>query len=1204
VLILGIVGPTIGIRAQSNYATPYTFSTLAGMAGQFGSGNGTGSSAQFHQPFQVAVDGRGNVYVADYGNNEIRVVAPGGLVTTLAGNPNSAGSIDGKGSAASFSGPTGIAVDGSGNIFVADSTGNTIRKITSDGTVTTLAGSGHPGSADGTGSAAEFDDPQSLGIDGSGNLYVADVTNNTVRLVTQAGVVTTIAGTVGVSGSADGIGSAAMFAYPTGIAVDGHGNIFVGDTLNYDIREITPAVSGGSTTWTVSTIAGTPGRMGSSDGVGAAALFHSVDGIAVDAAGDVYVTGQNDETVRKLAPTTAGGSTTWTVTTLAGLAGTIGSTNGSGNGALFHSPIGIAVDGAGNVYVADEFNETIRWGALAAPVFAGSATANGSYDQGFTYSAALSDSLDYSASGLPAGLTIDHSTGIISGTVLGATGTYPVTLSAQNGAGTGTGTLTLTIAGGGELPGAPTVVTAAAGDGETTVSFTAPVLNGGSAITGYLVTAAPGTGPAVTTMGSSSPVTLSGLTDGVVYVVSVAAVNATGTGPAGQAVETVAPAAATTYSVAILASHLPGGGPNGVAAAGSGGVYVTTGDAVQKITSAGAASLVAGNLYTSGSADGTGAAASFNVPTGLAVDRSGDIIVADSGNNSIRKVTPLGLVTTMAGLVQGNADGVGDAAEFNNPTAVAVNAAGDIFVVDTGNNELREIAPDGTTTTLLAPPFNFANGPNGPSIYKITGVTVDWAGNPCAGFAVTIPQQIINNIQFYSYFSYVLKVTGSNSFVQLFDVQDPQDSNAGLGFKNGSLAADTLGNIYVLCGNAPYEDLTPLAGPELAQAPQQSAAPVAISADASGNLYEANPSTQSVIVLAPVGIIPSVLTQPTGATLAFGAEATLSVAASGTPAPSYQWQAAGVNIPGATSSTYSTSIPGTYDVVITNSAGSVTSSSAVLTAATRLANISSRAFVGTGADIEIAGFVISGPPGSLEQVLIRGAGPSLAQYNVSGVLAQPVLTLFNSSGAQIASNAGWNTASNSTAIAAAFSATGAFAFPLDSADSAILTSLPPGTYTAEIAGTGTTTGVALAEVYEIQSGGPELINISTRAYVGPGSDVEIGGFVVSGTQSAKVLIRAVGPTLGQFGVSGVLAQPSLNVVNSSGTTVATDTGWSTNANAAAIASEMQAVGAFPLPSGSADCALLLTLPPGGYTAVVSGVGSSSGVALVEVYQAP
>lgn len=268
----------------------------------------------------------------------------------------------------------------------------------------------------------------------------------------------------------------------------------------------------------------------------------------------------------------------------------------------------------------------------------------------------------------------------------------------------------------------------------------------------------------------------------------------------------------------------------------------------------------------------------------------------------------------------------------------------------------------------------------------------------------------------------------------------------------------------------------------------------------------------------------------------------------------------------------------------------------------RLVNISSRAYVGTGANLEIAGFVVSGPPGSTEQVLVRGIGPALSQFGVGGVLANPVLTLYDSAGSQLATNTGWSTAPNSPEIAAAAAAAGAFALSSGSADSAMLVSLAPGAYTAEINGANGATGVALAEVYEVSSGTAELINISTRAFVGTGSSVEIAGFVVRGPQPETVLVRAVGPALSQFGVSGVLAQPSLSVVDSSGNTVATNTGWSNNANAANIASETVAVGAFTLSSGSADCALLLTLPPGAYTAVVSGVGSTSGIALVEVYK--
>lgn len=270
----------------------------------------------------------------------------------------------------------------------------------------------------------------------------------------------------------------------------------------------------------------------------------------------------------------------------------------------------------------------------------------------------------------------------------------------------------------------------------------------------------------------------------------------------------------------------------------------------------------------------------------------------------------------------------------------------------------------------------------------------------------------------------------------------------------------------------------------------------------------------------------------------------------------------------------------------------------------RLVNISSRASVGTGANLEIAGFVVSGPPGSMEKVLVRGVGPTLSQFGVGGVLANPVLTLYDSAGSQLNTNTGWSTAPNASEISAAATTTGAFALSSGSADSAMLVNLAPGAYTAEITGAAGTTGVALAEVYEVSSGTAELINISTRAFVGTQSNVEIGGFVVRGPQPETVLVRAVGPALSQFGVSGVLAQPSLSVVDSSGNTVATNTGWSNNANAANIASETAAVGAFTLASGSADSALLLTLPPGAYTAVVSGVGSTSGIALAEVYKVP
>jgi sugar lactone lactonase YvrE len=227
----------------------------------------------------------------------IRKVSPAGAVVTLAGSPGIAGegSLDGTGPAASFYSPHGIAVDGAGNIYVADSANSTIRKVTQAGVVTTLAGAaGQNGSADGTGSAARFTVPYAIATDASGNIFVADSFADTIRKVTPAGVVTTIAGLALTSGSTDGAGAAARFNFPTGIAVDSAGNAYVADTYNQTIRKISPAGD-------VTTLAGTPGASGSADGIGAAARFHNPCGAATDTWGNVYVADCGNNMIRKVA---------------------------------------------------------------------------------------------------------------------------------------------------------------------------------------------------------------------------------------------------------------------------------------------------------------------------------------------------------------------------------------------------------------------------------------------------------------------------------------------------------------------------------------------------------------------------------------------------------------------------------------------------------------------------------------------------------------------------------------------------------------------------------------------------------------------------------------------------------------------------------------------------------------------------------------
>jgi sugar lactone lactonase YvrE len=262
-------------------------STLAGLTQ--GYGDGTGATARFSEPSGVAVDTSGNVYVADWSNHRIRKVTPTGVVTTLAGSTQ--GDVDGIGVAAQFANPYGVAVDTSGNVYVADTNNYRIRKVTPTGVVTTLAGS-MPGDVDGTTATAQFSFPFGIAVDASGNVYVADRSNHRIRKVTPTGVVTTLAGST--RGYGDGTGATARFSEPSDVAVDGSGNVYVADQSNHRIRKVTP-------TGVVTTLAGS--TQGYADDTGAAAQFSEPSGIAVDGSGNVYVADQSNHRIRKVTPT-------------------------------------------------------------------------------------------------------------------------------------------------------------------------------------------------------------------------------------------------------------------------------------------------------------------------------------------------------------------------------------------------------------------------------------------------------------------------------------------------------------------------------------------------------------------------------------------------------------------------------------------------------------------------------------------------------------------------------------------------------------------------------------------------------------------------------------------------------------------------------------------------------------------------------------
>lgn len=351
---------------------------------------------------------------------------------------------------------------------------------------------------------------------------------------------------------------------------------------------------------------------------------------------------------------------------------------------------------------------------------------------------------------------------------------------------------------------------------------------------------------------------------------------------------------------------------------------------------------------------------------------------------------------------------------------------------------------------------------------------------------------------------------------------------------------------------------------------------------------------------------PIIQSQPQGGTVTAGDPVNLSVVAVGVPVPTYQWAKDGTNIAGATAATLRlpavrSSEAGSYRVTVTNSEGFAQSNAVTLAVNTiiakqpaRLGNLSVRSIAGTGDQTLTAGFVVGG--GS-KQLLVRGIGPTLASFNVSGFLTDPRLSLYNEQGSLLNQNDDWG---GGATLVNAFSAVGAFPLPANSRDAALFGAIAAGGNSVQV-GSGSGTGIALLEAYDADpiTSVARLINLSARNEVGLDSNALFVGFVVAGTGAKTVLIRGVGPALAQFGVGGVLADPRLTVYDSQSRALLSNDDWSSS-----LASTFAAVGAFPLPTGSKDAALVTTLPPGAYSAELAGVNRTTGVGLVEVYEIP
>jgi len=574
--------------------------TIAGRVGEWGDTDGAGATARLNNPQGLAADAAGNVYVADRDNHTIRKITPGGIVSTLAGSASSSGTKDGRGAQARFFRPSGIAVDGSGNLFVSDTRNFTIRKITPAGVVSTLAGhGGEAGSTNGPTASARFASPQGIAVDGAGNLYVADFDLHAIRKISTSGVVTTFAGQLGAPGAADGNGASARFFYPIGLAIDKDGNLYVGDSHSLTIRKITPSGM-------VTTVAGLADHPGTDDGPGASARFNGLGSLAVDRRGNVYLTDfayiQSRATTSYVKPgpsaTVRRIDTVDVVSTLAGRASDLsGTPDGIGSAARFESPSGIVADRDGTMYVADTTANTVRKITASGQVttLAGKAGVRGHNDGPGVE--ALFDG--------PSGIALD-----------------------------GSGTIYVTD--------------------------------------------------------SASSVIRKIMRDGFV--------------------STFAGTAGVRGSVDGMGTAARFSTPSGIAVDGNGNLFVADGWAnnIRKITPAGKVTTVANKTGQRGSTDGSADQARFLVPTGIAVDHAGNVYICDYGNRTIRKITQQGDVSTFAGRApqQGRAegsiprslDGTGIGAEFAGPIAIAVDERDNLYVAD--GNTIRKITPGGVVTTV------------------------------------------------------------------------------------------------------------------------------------------------------------------------------------------------------------------------------------------------------------------------------------------------------------------------------------------------------------------------------------------------------------------------------------------------------------------------------------------------------------------------
>jgi uncharacterized protein (TIGR03437 family) len=690
--------------AERSAAQEYKY-TINTVAGEYPLGDGgPGTKALLSFPYGIALDANGNLYIADYFDNRIRkVVLATGIITTIAGTGVAGFSGDGSAAVnAKINGPGSVAADTAGNVYFTDVGNTVIRKVDSSGNISTFAGTPAVGGSTGDGGPATkaqlaLHRASGLAVDAAGNLYIADSLNSVIREVTVSnGNINTIAGTIRENGSTGdgGAATSALLYYPFGVAVDSSGNVYIADSFNQEIREVA------AQSHTITTIAGTAGSAGSTGdgGPAAAALFNYPYSIAVDAVGNLYIGDYSNDEIRKI---TAGSAPT--INTIAGslkTGGTLAGDGGSATSAGMNGPISVAVSSAGAVYFADLLNNRVRYvsqglinevaGADHAQGDGGQATAGYLY---FPQTIA-----EDSAGNLYIADTFNNE--IRKVTPAGVISTLAKVGAPQAVAVDSSGNVYFTasneIIGKVDTKGNATVIAGS--------SFKAGFSGDGGPASAALLNA-----PQGLAIDSAGNLYIADTYNHRIREISAGNIN------------TVAGSGGTCLNPCSVGSFTGDGGPAtsatlsfpyGVAVDSAGNILIADSNnhAIRKVTK-GTINTVAGTGTKPGYAGdgGQATAALLNVPLGVAADASGNLFIADSGNQVVRVVGGFGFINTIAGNNTAGFSGdggPGTAAELNKPWGILVDPNANVLFVDSLNHRVREVV---TTNPLVPGPNSVVN---------------------------------------------------------------------------------------------------------------------------------------------------------------------------------------------------------------------------------------------------------------------------------------------------------------------------------------------------------------------------------------------------------------------------------------------------------------------------------------------------------------